>query len=39
MTALKYPWATGDLATALATLGVVYSAEVLASDEFAEFLA
>jgi pimeloyl-ACP methyl ester carboxylesterase len=39
MTALKYPWETGDLATALATLGVVYSAEFLASDEFAEFLA
>jgi pimeloyl-ACP methyl ester carboxylesterase len=39
MTALKYPWETGDLATALATLGIVYSAEFLASDEFAEFLA
>jgi pimeloyl-ACP methyl ester carboxylesterase len=39
MTALKYPWETGDLATALMTLGVVYSAEFLASPEFEEFLA
>jgi len=39
MTALKCAWETGDLATALATLGIVYSAEFLASDEFAEFLA
>jgi pimeloyl-ACP methyl ester carboxylesterase len=30
MTALKYPWETGDLATALMTLGVIYSAEFLA---------
>lgn len=39
MTALKCPWETGDLATALMTLGVVYSAEFLTSDQFAEFLA
>ncbi len=39
MTALKYPWETGDLATALMTLGVVYSAEFLASPEFEQFLA
>ncbi len=39
MTALKYPWEKGDLATALATLGVVYSAEFLASPEFETFLA
>ena len=39
MTALKYPWDRGDLATALATLGVVYSAEFLASPEFETFLA
>ena len=39
MTALKYPWETGDLATALMTLGVVYSAEFLASPEFEKFLA
>ncbi len=39
MTALKHPWETGDLATALATLGVVYSPEFLASPEFETFLA
>lgn len=39
MTALKYPWEAGDLATALTTLGVVYSAEFLASPEFEKFLA
>ena len=39
MTALKYPWEKGDLATALATLGVVYSPEFLASPEFEPFLA
>jgi pimeloyl-ACP methyl ester carboxylesterase len=39
LTALKYPWETGDLATALMTLGVVYSAEFLASPGFEEFLA
>jgi pimeloyl-ACP methyl ester carboxylesterase len=39
MTALKYPWEKGDLATALATLGVVYSPEFLASPEFETFLA
>ena len=39
MTALKYPWETGDVATALATLGVVYSPEFLASPEFETFLA
>ena len=39
MTALKYPWETGDLATALMTLGVVYSAEFLASPEFETFVA
>ncbi|HEY4397546.1 MAG TPA: alpha/beta fold hydrolase [Acidimicrobiia bacterium] len=38
LTALKYPWEKGDLATALTTLGVVYSAEFLASSEFHEFL-
>ena len=39
LTALKYPWEQGDLATALATLGVVYSPEFLASPEFETFLA
>jgi pimeloyl-ACP methyl ester carboxylesterase len=39
MTALKYPWEKGDVATALATLGVVYSPEFLASSEFETFLA
>ena len=39
MTALKYPWEKGDVATALATLGVVYSPEFLASPEFETFLA
>jgi pimeloyl-ACP methyl ester carboxylesterase len=39
MTALKYPWEQGDLATALVTLGVVYSPEFLASPEFETFLA
>jgi pimeloyl-ACP methyl ester carboxylesterase len=39
MTALKYPWEQGDLATALATLGVVYSPEFLVSPEFETFLA
>jgi pimeloyl-ACP methyl ester carboxylesterase len=39
MTALKHPWETGDLATALVTLGVVYSAEFLSSPEFERFVA
>jgi pimeloyl-ACP methyl ester carboxylesterase len=39
MTALKYPWETGDVATALVTLGVVYSAEFLESTEFEKFVA
>ena len=39
MTALKYPWETGDVATALVTLGVVYSAEFLESAEFEKFVA
>jgi pimeloyl-ACP methyl ester carboxylesterase len=38
-TALKHPWETGDLATALVTLGAVYSAEFLSSPAFEEFLA
>ena len=37
MTALKYPWERGDVATALATLGVVYSPEFLASAELSRF--
>ena len=39
MTALKHPWETGDVATALVTLGVVYSAEFLESAEFEKFVA
>jgi len=39
MTALKHPWETGDLATALVTLGIVYSAEFLESPEFEKFVA
>jgi pimeloyl-ACP methyl ester carboxylesterase len=39
LTALKYPWEQQDLATALATLGVVYSPEFLASPQFETFLA
>ncbi len=39
LTALKHPWATGDLATALVTLGVVYSSDFLASPEFEDFVA
>ena len=39
MTTLKYPWETGDVATALVTLGVVYSPEFLESAEFEKFVA
>lgn len=39
MTALKYPWETGDVGTALVTLGVVYSPEFLESPEFEKFVA
>jgi pimeloyl-ACP methyl ester carboxylesterase len=39
MTALEYPWETGDVATALVTLGVVYSVEFLESSEFEKFVA
>jgi pimeloyl-ACP methyl ester carboxylesterase len=39
MTALKYPWESGDVATALVTLGVVYSVEFLESSDFEKFVA
>jgi pimeloyl-ACP methyl ester carboxylesterase len=39
MTALKHPWDTGDLETALVTLGVVYSPEFLEAPEFEKFVA
>jgi pimeloyl-ACP methyl ester carboxylesterase len=38
MTAVKHPWDTGDLATALVCLGVVYSPEFLDSPDFQKFV-
>lgn len=38
MTVVKHPWEAGDLAAALVSCGVVYSADFLDSPEFSKFV-